>query len=140
MIIAFPPCTYLTKASAVRLFPGGNLNIDRYNKGLAARDFFMSILNCSCSRVCIENPTPLSIYSLPLPNQIIQPYYFGHPYSKRTLLWLKGLPPLFFTDMVVPDCSWVSSSSRYPGVQSSQKLRSRTFPGVAAAMASQWSF
>lgn len=140
MIIAFPPCTYLTKASSVRLFPGGVLDSDRYQKGLAARDFFLSILNCNCSRICIENPTPLSIFNLPLPSQIIEPYYFGHPYSKRTLLWLKGLPILFYTDIVSPDCSWVSSSSRYPGLQSSQKLRSRTFSGVAAAMASQWNF
>ena len=105
LIIAHPPCTYLTKASATRLFPGCVLNEQRYNDGLAARDFFLKILNSNCNKVCIENPTPLKIFNLPECTQVIEPYFFGDPYTKRTCLWLKGLPPLFATCLCVPDAS-----------------------------------
>lgn len=148
MIIAHPPCTYLSNAGACRLYPvAGCLDHDRYQKGLAAKDFFMSFYNCSCDRVCIENPLPSKIFSLPAPDQIIQPYYFGDPYSKKTLLWLRGLSQLRYTN-VVSHVPFVSCGcSRYKG-RSDKKgcsraggaatARSKTFPGVALAMISQW--
>lgn len=149
LIIAFPPCTYLTNAGAVRLFnPDHSIkDFERYKKGLAARDFFMKFYNSDCPRVCIENPVPMKIFDLPKCDQIIEPYYFGDPWKKRTCLWLKGIPPLFYTDIVEPLGLWVGSTSRRnPGYKEyflssnrDPKIRSKTFPGVSRAMAAQWS-
>ena len=94
MIIAHPPCTYLSNAGAARLFPKkGQLNQQRYEKGLEAKAFFLKFINADCEKIAVENPIPTRIYALPPYTQIIQPYQFGHPYSKKTCLWLKGLPP-----------------------------------------------
>ena len=93
MIIAHPPCTYLTNAGARHLWKGHQLNEERYEKGLLAKEFFMAFLNADCPRIAVENPTPSKIFGLPKCSQSIQPYQFGHPYTKRTNLWLKGLPP-----------------------------------------------
>lgn len=79
--------------------PGGQLNEERYAKALEAKEFFMKFLNADCPKICVENPMPLSIMQLPKPDCIIQPYEFGEPYTKRTYLWLKGLPPLAFDFM-----------------------------------------
>lgn len=148
LVIAHPPCTYLSKAGARHLYPvAGVIDKDRYNLGLAACDFFAAFLeNCDSPRVCIENPTPLKVFDLPRPHQIIQPYQFGHPFSKRTCLWLKGLPPLQYTNVIheySPFCP--SNTSRFSkgakgskGVARSAQSRSRTFQGIAAAMADQW--
>lgn len=148
LVIAHPPCTYISKAGARHLYKqAGCLDPDRYRLGLDACSFFMMfLLYCDSPRICIENPTPLKVFDLPRPNQIIQPYQFGHPYSKRTCLWLKGLPFLEFTNVLhefTPYCP--SNTSRYSkgckgskGVARSSKLRSRTFEGIAAAMADQW--
>lgn len=132
MLIAHPPCTYLSKAGACCYYDkSGNFNQERYVKGLAAREFFMTLLNCDILKICVENPVPLAMFGLPHHSQIIQPYWFGHPYSKRTLLWLKGLPPLFAT-LIEPEYeSWTA-------IHSSAKIRSKTFTGIAAAMAHQW--
>lgn len=111
MIIAHPPCTYLTNGGAVQLFrkvvqefpPYGTFqmtNIERLKKGIVARDFFLRCLNAKCERIAVENPIPMSVYMLPKADQIIQPYDFGEPYSKKTCLWLRGLPPLFSTVIV----------------------------------------
>ena len=98
MLIAHPPCTYLSKAGSCRYYDkSGNIIQERFEKGLAAREFFMTLLNCDIPKICVENPVPMAMFGLPHHSQIIQPYWFGHPYSKRTLLWLKGLPPLFAT-------------------------------------------
>lgn len=86
LIIAHPPCTYLTNAGARWLWAGGELNTVRYAQGLEAKDFFMQFYNADCPRVAIENPVPSSIFELPECTQIIQPYEFGHPYSKKTCL------------------------------------------------------
>ena len=94
MIIAFPPCTFMSKAGARWMFPKGELSQERYAKAMAAKEFFMQIFNADCDRIAIENPRPLKIVELPEPQQVIQPYQFGHPYSKATCLWLKNLPPL----------------------------------------------
>lgn len=141
LIIAHPPCTYLSKAGGTRLFPGGHLNDDRYYKGLLAKDFFMRFYNCSCKMVAIENPVPFKIFDLPKPSQVIEPYFFGYKFQKKTYLWLKNLPPLFSTDISYDNKLWVSAgccNRKNIGVTVSQKLRSKTFPGIAKAMAEQW--
>ena len=139
MIIAFPPCTYLSNAGARHLFPGGKLNEERYKKGLLAKELFMSIYNADCSKIAIENPTPSKIYKLPEKTQVIQPWQFGHPYSKRTQLWLKGLPKLIPTNIVEVESSCRKAGNWFnKGGKDRQRNRSKTFPGIAKAMADQW--
>ncbi|MBP3887631.1 MAG: DNA cytosine methyltransferase [Cellulosilyticum sp.] len=147
MIIGFPPCTYLTNAAACRLYPKkGVLDVERYKKGLAAKEFFLKLLNADCSRIAIENPISSKIYELPKHTQEIQPYYFGHPYTKRTRLWLKGLPKLQPTNIVEPIGTYVPScTSRKLDVckgaakrGNDARNRSKTFKGIAEAMAIQF--
>ena len=147
MIIAFPPCTYLTNAGARHLWKGHKLNEERYAKGLAAKEFFMQIYNAACDKIAIENPTPSRIYELPEKTQVIQPYQFGHPFTKRTQLWLKGLPKLESTDIVEPERTFCPSGSysgkhdeKHKGIFTKDRARqrSKTFPGIAKAMAEQW--
>lgn len=147
MIIAFPPCTYLTNAGARHLWKGGKLNEDRYKKGLEAKEFFMKFYNADCEKIAIENPTASRIYNLPKCNQIVQPYEFGHPFTKRTQLWLKGLPNLKPTKIVIPEKTFCPSGSysgkhneKHRGIFTKDRARqrSKTFPGIAEAMAEQW--
>lgn len=148
LIIAFPPCTYLTKAGARWMYKSaGVVDPRRYVKMVAARDFFFRVMSANCERIAIENPRPLRIAELPTPSQVIQPYMFGHPYSKTTCLWLKNLPLLKPTDLLEDHLPFLpSNTSRFSkggggskGVCShSAVARSETFSGVAAAMAEQW--
>ena len=139
MIIGFPPCTYLSNAGARHLYPGGKLNIERYKKGLLAKELFMAIYNADCPKIAIENPTPSKIYELPEKTQVIQPWQFGHPYSKRTQLWLKGLPKLTPTNIVEIESSCRKAGNWFnKGGKNRQINRSKTFEGVAKAMAEQW--
>ena len=148
MIIAHPPCTYLSNAGAARLYPKkGQLNKERYQLGLMAKEFFMNFINADCDKIAVENPIPIRIYDLPQYSQIIQPYEYGHPYSKKTCLWLKNLPKLQPTNIVKPICSWVSGGSKdtcenkrnNTGMKfRDSKTRAKTFPGIAKAMAEQW--
>lgn len=149
MIIGFPPCTYLTNASAVRMRVNGELQTDRYEKAMKARDFFLSILNADCDKIAIENPVPLKLVNLPPYSQIIQPWMFGEKYSKRTCLWLKGLPKLVCPITKKPDdvTPYINGGyknkdgiyKRFPGRnERDQKQRSKTFPSVGKAMAEQW--
>ena len=150
MILAFPPCTYLTAADAVRLYDSDHSikDTERDNCGWAAKQFFMAFWNADCPHIAIENPVPLKRYGLLPYSQIIEPYMFGHPWRKRTCLWLKGLPPLMATDMVIPEGLWVGSTSvrRDPSLTDryqlhsnrDQKRRAKTFRGIARAMAEQW--
>lgn len=133
LLIAHPPCTYLAKSSAVRLYGSDHQIKDmrRYEQGILARDFFLWCLSRRCL-VAVENPNPLRVYELPKWDQIIEPYYFGEYYSKRTFLWLRGLPPLKFTKIVRPRAQWVMSTRN-------QDKRSKTFDGIASAMADCWS-
>lgn len=146
LIIAHPPCTYLSKAGACRLYPkAGQIDEERYKKGLEAREFFMKFYNCKCPKVCIENPVSLKIFNLPPCTQEIEPYQFGHPVSKKTRLWLKGLPPLLSTNIVEKQGTYLPSSTSknaYSGKNDKctrdPKEASKTFEGIAKAMAEQW--
>lgn len=148
MIIAFPPCTYISNAGACRLYPKkGQLNEERYKKGLEGKNFFMKFYNADCPKIAIENPVSSTIFNMPRHNQEIQPYMFGHPYSKRTRLWLKGLPELKPTELITENIvSWVNGGSKDNkgnsrknyGTKFSSIDRSKTFPGIAQAMAEQW--
>lgn len=139
MIIAHPPCTYLSNAGAVHLYPKGKLNIERYNTGLKAKEFFMQFLICDCEKVCVENPVPSKVFELPQYNQIIQPYQFGHPFSKKTCLWLKGLPPLKPTNILEEYQSTKIAGNWFnKGGKDRQKNRSKFWEGIADAMADQW--
>lgn len=148
MLIAHPPCTYISNAGARWLYSGGELNQTRYRQGLKAKDFFMQFYNADCDRIAVENPIPSKVYDMPPYTQIIQPYEYGHPWSKKTCLWLKGLAPLKPTNIIQeyrPFCSSGSYSGthdpKYKGASragGSSKARSKTFPGIARAMAEQW--
>ena len=147
MIIAHPPCTYLTNAGARHLWKGHQLNQERYEKGLEAKKFFMAFLNADCPRIAVENPIPSKVFELPKYTQTVQPYEYGHPYTKKTCLWLKGLPELVPTDVVEPVATWCPSGSysgkhgdKHRGMFTTDRARNRskTFPGIAKAMADQW--
>ena len=147
MIIAFPPCTYLSNAGACRLYPRkGELDINRYHKGLAAKEFFLKFLNADCPRIAVENPVSSRIFEMPPHTQEIQPYMFGHPYTKKTRLWLKGLSPLTPTQLVEPIGPYIPAGTgrkdhtKYGAAKRGEdaKNRSKTFIGIAKAMAEQW--
>ena len=91
MMIAHPPCTYISNAGARFLYPKGKLNKDRYKLGLKAKEFFMALYNAPINKICVENPISSKIFELPKHTQTIQPYEYGHPFSKNTRLWLKNL-------------------------------------------------
>lgn len=141
LIIAHPPCTYLSNAGARFLYPKGELNKERLQKGLMAKEFFMKLWNADCPKIAVENPIPSKVYELPEYSQIIQPYEFGHPYSKKTCLWLKGLPKLQPTDIVQEskrESTKIAGNWFNKGGKDRQKNRAKTFPGIAKAMAEQW--
>ena len=139
LMIAHPPCTYLSNAGARFLYPKGILNHKRLNLGLNATDLFMRLYNANIGKICIENPIPSRVFGLPLYSQIIQPYYFGHNVQKKTCLWLKTLLPL--TPTIIcnsPQSTKVAGNWFNKGSKDRQVNRSRTFPGIAEAMAEQW--
>lgn len=149
ILIAFPPCTYMSKDGACRMFPKkGQIDPERFQKAMEAKSFFMEFLNADCERIAIENPVPLSVVNLPPKTQVIQPYQFGSPFTKKTYLWLKGLPKLEPTQIVEERHPYVCGNSEIwkkqaekgivYGKEKSAKHRSKTFPGIAKAMAEQW--
>lgn len=149
MIIAHPPCTYLSNAGACRLYPQkGVLNMERYEHGLEAKAFFLSFFNADCDMICVENPIPSKVYQMPKYTQTIQPYEYGHPFSKKTCLWLKGLQKLKPTTVLTEYKPYVSCGTSAnkgnpdkAGVSRSggaALVRSKTFEGIAKAMAAQW--
>ncbi len=139
MMIAHPPCTYLSNAGARHLYPKGILNQERYKNGLEAKEFFMKLYNANIPLIAIENPIPSKIYELPKYTQTIQPYEFGHPFKKKTCLWLKGLPKLQPTNIVeTAESTKVPGNWFNKGGKGRQKNRAKTFQGIANAMAEQW--
>lgn len=139
LIIAHPPCTYLSNAGARFLYPKGILNQDRLKKGLEAKEFFMKLYNANCPKICVENPVSSKIFEMPQHTQEIQPFEFGHPFKKKTRLWLKGLEPLKATNIVeVSESTKIAGNWFNKGGKDRQKNRSKTFEGIAKAMAEQW--
>lgn len=131
LIIAHPPCTYLCKVSSVHMVKNGVLQVDRYEKMLDAKEFFYKCLNARAPYVAVENPLPMARAGLPKPDCFIDPSWFGVKYTKKTLYWLRNLPPIM--------AETVYSSPREFVRASRGKYRSRTFPEVAMAIARQWS-
>lgn len=152
MIIAFPPCTYLTNAGISNF--SQKWATDEYREWRReqlkdAERFFLAIAGADCDKIAIENPVGYMNTHYRKPDQIIHPYWFGHEVNKPTCLWLKGLPPLFATEIVPRGemttwgkknpkkvSVWYKSETR-KGANTS-KNRSKTFPGIARAMAEQW--
>ena len=139
LMIAHPPCTYLSNAGARFLYPKGKLNKDRYKLGLKAKEFFMTLYNAPINKICVENPISSRIFALPKYTQTIQPYEYGHPVQKKTCLWLKNLIELKPTNII-----YKRQSTKIPGNwfnkggKDRQKNRSKFFTGIANAMADQW--
>lgn len=141
LIIAHPPCTYLSNAGARFLYPKGVLNDDRLKLGLEAKEFFMKFYNANCERIVIENPIPSKVFKLPPYTQTIQPYEFGHPFQKKTCLWIKGVQPLQPTNIIPKEnrqSTKIAGNWFNKGGKERQKNRAKTFPGIAKAMAEQW--
>ena len=149
LLIAHPPCTYLT-VTGNRWF-----NVERYGEKAiqrikdreAAAEFFMAFANADCPRIAIENPVGAMSTIWRKPEQIVHPYMFGDPERKATCLWLKGLNPLIETDVVPPriiaykngkgtDSPWHMETMKLPPAERA-KARSKTFPGIARAIALQ---
>lgn len=150
LIIAHPPCTFLT-VTGNRWF-----NVERYGEAAIRRErereravaFFMSFTQTACNHVAIENPVGIMSTRWRKPDQIINPFQFGDPYEKRTCLWLRGLPLLNPTDIVEPlprvkytsgktMPQWYADAWHLPPDERA-RLRSKTFDGIANAMAEQW--
>ena len=132
IIIAFPPCTYLC-SSGMHWTTRGLRDPQHTEDALA---FVREFMDCDCPRVAIENPIGAISTRIRKPDQIIQPWQFGHPETKATCLWLKGLPKLIPTDIVDgrEQRIW-----KMPPGPDRWKLRSKTYQGIADAMAAQWS-
>jgi hypothetical protein len=148
MMIAHPPCTYLTvtgnkwfKPEFAHRFP------DRHKQREEALEFFKRLFECNIPRICLENPVGVVSTLYRKPTQYINPWQFGDPHSKKTGLWLKNLPCLIPTKIVEPefyiykdgrkDPMWHVESMKLPPLER-MKYRSKTYQGIADAMASQW--
>lgn len=132
LIIAHPPCTYLCKVSAVHMWKDGVFNQERYGKMIKAREFFFECLNTTAAHyVAVENPLPMARAQLPKPSCFVHPSWFGIKYTKKTLYWLRNLPPIM-AELEYPNPKQFVRSSR-------GKYRSRTFQQLAQAIARQWS-
>lgn len=130
LIIAHPPCTYLCKVGSVWMHKDGGIDQSRYKKMLQARKFFYKCLDAKADYVAVENPLPMKMAGLPRPDCFADPSWFGVRYTKKTLYWLRNLPPLM--------AEIVHSSPRQFVRCSRGKYRSRTFPELAQAIARQW--
>lgn len=150
MIIAFPPCTYLTLTGNrwFNIEKYGDKAIKRHADRESAAKFFNALVNSDCEKIAIENPIGVMSSRYRKPDQIIHPYMFGFPTTKATCLWLKGLEKLTPTDLVSKGevvisksgnrmSKWYYETSCLPH-EDRAKARSKTFPGIAKAMAEQW--
>ena len=142
LIIAHPPCTYLSKVGSPWLYVNPDqkqtirgklvpVNSERWNAMKKARDFFMTCLNAKAHYLAVENPIPMACAQLPKPTTFVHPSWFGVKYTKKTLYWLRNLPP------VMPTIEYANPKEYHRS--SRGKYRSRTFPQVAEALATQWS-
>jgi hypothetical protein len=147
LIIAHPPCTYMSKAGARWMYPtAGNISEERLKLAMEAKEFFFKMLNAKCKRIAVENPVPLKVVGLPEPTCSVQPYEHGEPFSKKTCLWLKNLPPITPTNIVSNYKPYLPSNTggakrgqkHFRGVAKNAKEASKTFKGVAQAMCEQW--
>lgn len=146
LIIAHPPCTYLTGASAVEL----SKHPERLQKGFESVAFFNSILKAQCERICVENPPPMKRFNLPKYTQLIRGYKIGEPHTKAYCLWLKSLPMLIVDETAEkPKAEYVwyhsatgkkkTGSKWYNSGNKNHRIhRSKTPIGLAKAMAEQW--
>lgn len=141
LVIFHPPCTYLSNAGVCWLKD----NPGRQHQMELAREFFMLLYSLDIPRICVENPVPHGYAKLPPYTQIIQPWMFGHERTKATCLWLKGLPKLEPTNVVgkgeryfLNGKSWGDKEHMCMAPKDRAKNRSRTFQGIAEAMAEQW--
>ena len=130
LIVAHPPCTYLCKVSSVQLWKNGEIDPIRLHQMELAAEFFRRCLQAKADYVAVENPLPMKRAGLPKPSCFIQPSWYGVKYTKKTLYWLRNLPPLL-PSLIYPNPKCFVTASR-------GKYRSRTFPQVAQAMAKQW--
>lgn len=139
LMIAHPPCTYLCNSGVrwLNIVNGEITNKERMQELLWGVRFFKDLLNAPVKKICVENPIPHKYASLPKYSQIIHPYQFGHSTSKATCLWLKGLPLLTATNTIRKDERTFDIHTASPGPDR-WKLRSKTFKGMAEAMANQW--
>ena len=131
LIIAHPPCTYLCKVSSPWMRIKGELQPERYAQMKDARAFFFRCLRAKAPYVAVENPLPMALAQLPRPSFFIQPSWFGVKYTKKTLYWVRNLPPIMPTIEYPQPKQFVRNSRGH--------YRSRTFPEVAQAIAEQWS-
>ena len=148
LIIAHPPCTYLTLAGNKWFKPEfADRFPDRQKQRKEAVDFFMAIANADCDKIAIENPVGVMSSQWRKPDQYIEPYMFGDPEKKKTGLWLKGLQLLKPTNIVEPVIIHCKSGANEPRwhmetmhlqKEERSRVRSQTFPGIARAMADQW--
>lgn len=139
LVIAHPPCTHLA-VSGARWFK------DKQHEQQEALDFVRMFMDAPCERICIENPVSIISSRIRKPDQIIQPWMFGHEATKTTCLWLKNLPPLQPTNIVDKGKRHITKSGKslpewynLPPSEDRWKIRSKTFQGIADAMAQQWS-
>lgn len=152
LIIAHPPCTYLT-VSGNRWFNAekyGQKALEREREREQAAAFFMEFVNADCEHIAVENPVGYMSSHYRKPDQAIQPYEYGHPTRKKTCLWLKNLPNLVPTEIVKPVIKQYGFGEGFDMARDENgkiiawndprtaKARSKTFPGIAKAMAEQW--
>lgn len=130
LIICHPPCTYLCRLSSVQLVKHGEIDQERFDRMIKAREFFLKCLDARAKFVAVENPVPMKRAGLPRPSCYAEPFWFGVKYSKKTLYWLRNLPP------VMPEI--INPSHRCYVQASRGKYRSRTFPAMARGIARQW--
>ena len=151
LMIAHPPCTYLAVSGARWMYnKDGSRNKERWNNQLEALEFVQKLMNAPIDKIAVENPVSVISSQIRKPDQIIQPYHFGDEATKTTCLWLKGLPLLTHTNVVgkgekVTYKSGKSHPKWYADALSKaktkaerQKLRSKTFTGIANAIVDQW--
>lgn len=140
MAIFHPPCTHLA-VSGARWFK------DKQEEQKDALEFVKKLLDCDIPKICLENPVSIISSKIRKPDQVIQPYWFGDPQSKKTCLWLKNLPKLVPTNIVEPEMVTLSDGTKDSAFhyytwrlpkEKRWKERSRTFQGIANAMGDQW--